>query len=188
VIESLPAKLQDLDFRFENSRIKVIANCNYQELKLGGIKVGPFQQGNEYEMYFWIAIALAEEGIVHFREEDNLDATKLYKVQWKERVQVAGQISELPEDFYPKIRRHLKQLKQDIAKHPEKIQDYQKTKCLADDIVNSRLKKIVTLSSGPMQAEQIISKLTSEERLIYMQLVKIVTQWRIQILKHETEG
>jgi hypothetical protein len=71
-------------------------------MKLAGISVGPFQEGNEIRRLQLVGEELAEEGIVHFREEDKLDATKLYKVQWKERVQVAGQISELPEDFYPK--------------------------------------------------------------------------------------
>jgi hypothetical protein len=184
----LSLKLENLDFRFENSRVKIIANRNYPEMKLAGIKIGPFQEGNEYEAYYWVAEELASAGIVHFREEDNLDATKLYKVQWKERVQVAGQISELPEDFYPKLRRYLKWMKHDLAKQPEKIQEYQKAKHLADDIVNSRLKKIVTLSAGPMQAEQILSKLTAEERLVYMQMGKVVSQWRTQILHHETEA
>jgi DNA replication factor GINS len=184
----LPLKLENLDFRFENSRVKVIANKNYPEMKLAGLNIGPFQEGNEYDVYYWAAKELQQAGIAHFREEDSLDATKLYKVQWKERVQVAGQISELPEDFYPKLRRYLRQLKQDLARQPEKITEYQKTKHLADDIINSRLRKIVTLSSGPVQGEQILSKLTPEERLIYMQLGKTVNQWRASIVEHETEG
>jgi hypothetical protein len=184
----LPQKLESLDFRFENTKVKAIANRNYPELKLAGISVGPFQQGNEYELYYWVAEELAKEGILHLREEDNLDATKLYKVQWKERVQVAGQISELPEDFYPKLRRYLAGLKTEISRHPERIQEYQKARHLADDIVNARLKKIVTLSAGPIQAEQILSKLTVEERLIYMELGKAVNSWRSKILEHETEG
>jgi hypothetical protein len=180
-------KLESLDFRFENSRIKVIANRNYPEMKLAGLTIGQFQEGNEYDVYYWIAGELAEAGVVHFREEDNLDATKLYKVQWKERVQVAGQISELPENFYPKLRRYLKQLKRDLSKQPEKIQEYHKAKHLSDDIVNSRLKKIVTLSAGPTQSEQILNKLTVEERLVYMQLGKTVSQWRSRIIEHENE-
>jgi hypothetical protein len=183
----LPLKLENLDFRFENSRVKVIANRNYPEMKLAGISVGPFQEGNEYETYYWIAEELAKAGIVHFREEDNLDSTKLAKVQWKERIQVAGQISELPEDFYPKLRRYLKAAKLEIAKQPQKVQEYERAKSLALDIVNSRLKKIVTLSAGPSQGEQILNKLTIEERFIYMQLGKIVSQWRTQSLQHETE-
>jgi hypothetical protein len=184
----LPLKLENLDFRFENSRVKVIANRNYPEMKLAGLSVGPFQEGNEYDVYYWIASELSDAGVVHFREEDALDATKLYKVQWKERIQVAGQISELPEDFYPKLRRYLKHLKRNLSKQPEKIQEYQKAKNLADDIVVSRLKKIVTLSAGPMQAEQILSKLTDEERSVYMELGKTISQWRTRIIDHETEG
>ncbi|MCW4010772.1 MAG: hypothetical protein NWF05_09165 [Candidatus Bathyarchaeota archaeon] len=184
----MPLKLDDLDFRFENTRVKVIANRNFPKVTLTGISIGPLQEGNEYDIHFWIARELAKAGIVHFREEDSLDATKLYKVQWKERVQVAGQISELPEDFYPKLRRYLKQLKKDLARQPEKITEYQKTRHLADDIVNSRLKKIVSLSSGPTQSEYIINKLTAEEKLVYMQMGKIVSQWRNQILQHETQG
>ena len=184
----MPQKLEDLDFLFENSRVKVIANRNYPEIKLAGINVGPFQEGNEYEVYYWIARELATDGVTHFRAEDSLDATKLFKIQWKERVQVAGQISELPEDFYPRIRRYLEQLKREAMKQPERMQDYQKAKDLADDVVNSRLKKIVTLSSGPMQSELILGKLTAEERLIYMQLGKAVAQWRTKILQLQGEG
>ena len=168
--------------------MKVIANRNYPEMKLAGLSVGPFQEGNEYDVYYWISQELEKAGIVHLRQEDEIDASKLNKAQYKERIQIAGQIAELPEDFYPKLRRYLKQLKQDIAKHPEKIQEYQRAKHLADDIVNSRLKKIVSLSAGPVQAEQILGKLTVEERLAYMQLGKIVSQWRGQILQFESEA
>jgi hypothetical protein len=184
----LPLKLENLDFRFDNSRVKVIANRNYPEMKLAGLSIGPFQEGNEYDVYQWIAKELAQAGIVHLREEDILDATKLAKVQWKERIQVAGQISELPEDFYPKLRMYLAQLKQEISKQPQKVNEFERARSLALDIVNSRLKKIITLSSGPMQREQIIQKLTAEEKLIFMQLGKIVSQWRSNIIESETRG
>jgi len=180
-------KIRNLDFRFENSLVKIIANRNYPEVKLAGLSVGPFEEGNEYEVYYWIAQKFAESGIGHFREDDCLDATKLYKVQWKERVQIAGQISELTEDFYPKLRRYLANIKEDITAHPERIQEYEKARHLACDIVNSRLKKIVALSSGPAQTDQVLKKFTSEERLIYEQLGRIITKWRIQILEYEGE-
>jgi hypothetical protein len=181
-------KIRNLDFCFENSLVKIIANRNYPEIKLAGLSVGPFEEGNEYEVYHWIAQEFAESGIAHFREDDCLDATKLYKVQWKERVQIAGQISELPEDFYPKLRRYLANIKEEITKHPEKVQEYEKARYLACDIVNSRLKKIVALSAGPAQTDQVLKKFTSEERLIYEQLGKIITEWRTQILEYEGEG
>ena len=150
-------------------------------MKLAGLSVGPFQEGNEYDVYYWIASELSDAGVVHFREEDALDATKLYKVQWKERVQVAGQISELPEDFYPRLRRYLAETKKE-ATHLEKMQEHEKGKQLACDIVNSRLRKIVALSSGPAQTDQITKRMAKEERLIYEQLTRLITDWRNSIL------
>ena len=184
----MPSKIRNLDFRFENSLVAIIANRNYPETKLAGLNVGPFEEGNEYEVYYWIAQKFAESGIVHFREDGGLDATKLYKVQWKERVQVAGQISDLPEDFYPRLRRYLANIKEERTQRPEKIQEYEKAMQLAWDIVNSRLKKIVALSSGPAQTDQVLKKFTGEERLIYEQLGKIINKWRTQILECDGEG
>jgi hypothetical protein len=184
----MPLKIKNLDFHFENSLVRITADRNYPEIKLAGLNVGPFQEGNEYEVYYWIAQELAEFGIAHFREEDCLDATKLYKVQWKERVQVAGQISELPEDFYPRLRRYLASIKEEITKQPEKVQEYEKATQLAWDIVNSRLKKVTALSAGPTQTDQVTKKFTHEERLIYEQLGKIITEWKAQIIEYEEEG
>lgn len=181
----MSSQLNRLDFQFKNSIIKVIANRNFPETKLAGTTVGPFEEGNEYEIYFWIAEKLAESAVVHFREDSQFGATELYKVQWKERVQVAGQISELPENFYPRLRRYLANLKKDATKQPEKMQEYEKSKQLASDIVNSRLKKIVALSSGPAQADPILKKMSAEEKLIYQQLGKTVGNWRNSILQLE---
>jgi hypothetical protein len=181
----LATKICTLDFCFENSLVKIVANRNCPEIKLAGLTIGPFDEGNEYEVYFWVAKELANSGMVHFREDDVLDATKLFKVQWKEGVQIPGQISELPEDFYPKLRRYLATIKEEISKQPEKINEYEKTRHLAKDIVNSRLKKIVSLSAGPSQTDQVLKKLTSEEKILYEQLVKLISRWKTNILENE---
>jgi len=184
----LPLEIKDLDFRFENSPTRIVANRNHPEIKLAGITVGPLQEGNEYELHYWIAHELVKAGIAHFREDDYLDAARLYKIQWRERVQIAGQISEPPEDFYPKLRRFVANLKEDLAKQPEKIQEYEKARYLMRDIINSRLKKIVTLSSGPVQTEEVLKKFTGEERLVYEQVSKILSQWKKQITEQKCEG
>ena len=126
----MPAKIDTLDFCYENSQTTIVANRNFAELKLAGLNVGPFDEGNEYQVYYWIAKALEASGIVHLREDDILDAGKLYKVQWKEGVQIPGMISELPEEFYPKLRRYLS-FAEEEAKQPDKIQEYHKAKALA---------------------------------------------------------
>jgi len=182
----LATKIGALDFCYENSMVKVVANRNCPEIKLAGLTVGPFDEGNEYEVYFWVAKELANAGMVHFREDDILDATKLFKAQWKEGVQIPGQISELPDDFYPKLRRFIADIKLEANKQSEseKYQEYNRAKQLARDIVNSRLKKIVALSSAPAQTDQVLKKLTSEEKYVYEQLVKIISEFKAKILEN----
>jgi hypothetical protein len=184
----LAAKIGMLDFCYENSLVKIVANRNCPEIKLAGLTVGPFDEGNEYEVYFWVAKELANSGMVHFREDDVLDSTKLNKEQWQEHaMQMPGQISQLPDDFYPKLRRFISDLKDQASKQSEKYQEYDRAKQLAHDIVNSRLKKIVALSSAPTQSEQVLKKFTSEEKILYEQLFKIISEWKTKILESEGE-
>jgi len=103
--------IRDADFIFKNTPVKIMVNRNCPEIELAGLKVGPFQEGKEYEVRFWIAQELKRAGIARFREEESLDLMKLNKIHWKERVQASQQVASLPEDFYPRLRRYLADLK-----------------------------------------------------------------------------
>jgi hypothetical protein len=183
--KTVSLKIKNLDFSFENSLAKIVANRNCPEIKLAGLNIGPFEEGNEYEVHYWIAKQLVKSGIAHFREEELLDAAKLYKIQWKERVQTTRQISKLPEDFYPKLRRYFVESKKEITKNPEKMREYEKVKQLTQDITNSRLKKIVSLASAPAQSEQILRDFAREERFLYEEIHKLIGEWRAQILRNK---
>lgn len=178
-------KIKDFDFCFENSIVRIIADKNYPEIKLGGFSIGPFAVGNEYEVFYWVGQELEKAGIAHFRLEDRLDVTKLYKVLWKESNQIAGQISELSDDFYPELRRYLLNIKGEIAANPEKVHEFERTRQTARDIVNFRLKKIILLAAGPIQTDQTLKKITPEERVIYDQLSKMINDWKTQIIEFE---
>jgi hypothetical protein len=182
------AFIRDADFTFENTPVKVVVNRNCPEIELAGLKVGPFQEGKEYEVRFWIARELERAGIARFREEELLDLVKLNKIHWKERVQSAQQVSSLPEDFYPRLRLYLADLKREAVKKPEKMGDYEKAGRLSRDIINLRLKKIVSLASAPEQTNQILNNLTKEERVIYEHLFAIISEWRTKILKMREGG
>jgi hypothetical protein len=174
-----------LDFIFENSTVRITANRILPEISLVGLNIGPFEEGNEYEVYHWVARELEEAGIARFREEEQLDSARLFKTQWKERAQTAGQMSKLSEDFYPKLRRNLSRLKEDSIKAPEKMREYETFKSLTHDIINSRLRKVVALASAPTQTEQITKNLTNEEKFLYTQLSRLIHDWRTQILECE---
>jgi hypothetical protein len=174
--------IEDADLIFENKKVKVIANYSEPEIKLAGFKVGPFEEGREYEIRFWVAQNLEEKGVIRFKEEDLLNVVKLHKIHWMERVQHANKASSLPEDFYPQLRRLLTQLETSKA-NGEKLKELEKSMRLSQDIVNCRVKKIVSLSSSLPLASQALQNLTPEEKSLYNCLHKIINDWREKILE-----
>jgi hypothetical protein len=175
--------IKDVDFSFENSLVRITANRNLPEVKLAGLSLGPFEEGTDYEVYYWAALQLEKAGIARLKEEDRLDMAKLSKVQWTERIQTAGQVSKLPDFFYPKLRRSLLELKKEIVKDPEKISEYERFRRLTQDITNSRLRKIVSMASAPPQTENTLRNFTAEEKLLYDRLYRLIDKWRRQILE-----
>jgi hypothetical protein len=182
---TVASKIEFQDFCFENSLVKIIANRACPEIKLGGLCVGPFEEGNEYEVYFWAALELEKSGMARIHEEEQVDAAKLNKIQWTERIQSPGQISRLPDNFYPKVRRYLTKLKQEIARDPEKVREYERARQLAQDIVNSRMKKIISIASAPAQTENALRNLADEEKFLYEKLFKLICQWKAQIIEQQ---
>lgn len=175
--------IRDFDFVFENAPVRILINRNCPEIQLAGLKVGPFEEGREYEVIYWVARELERTGIARFREEDMLDAVKLHKISWKESIQHARQLSPLEEDFYPRLRRYLASLKKGAVSNPERMKEYEKVTRLSDDIVNCRLRKIVSLASSPPQTNQTLKDLAQEERILYERLYTIVNEWKSKILK-----
>ena len=182
---TVTSKIKFQDFCFENSQVKIIANRTCPEIKLGGLAVGPFEEGNEYEVCYWVASELEKSGIAHFRQEEQVDAAKLSKIQWTERIQSHGQISPLPEDFYPKLRRCLTRSKAEIAKYPEKMREHERVRQLTQDIINSRLKKIISIASTPAQTENALRNFAGEEKFLYEKLFKLINQWKTQIIERQ---
>jgi hypothetical protein len=167
---------------FENKPAIVIANRNEAKIELAGLEVGPFEEGREYELPFWVAQELDRAGVVRFREDDILNVVKLHKVHWRERVQPSTRVSPLPPEFYPRLNRYLEQLK-NRSHDPEKRSEYEKSLKIAQDIVNSRIKKLVSLSSSPPVATNILKNLSNEEQAFYHHLHQTVTEWKRSILK-----
>jgi len=186
-----PAKsltpIHDADLIYENTPIRIIINRNLPETQLAGLKIGPYEEGKEYELPYWIANELEHAGIARFREEELLDIKKLDKTLWKEKVQQTRQVSHIEEDFYPRLRRFLSNLKHGANNTPEKAVEYRKAIGVAHDIVNVRLRKIVALASSPEQTNQTLKDLAKEERVLYDQLYTTVNDWKTKILKGADE-
>lgn len=169
------------DFVFENNFVTVVAIKSLPRIDLVGFSVGPFEEGLEYEVRLWVARELEKDKIVKIKE-DGLDAAKMYKIQWTERIQALGQLSALPENFYPKVRRVISDLKQASKMSPEKLREYEYVQNLAQDIVNCRLRKIISLATILPVESQAVKNLTPEERDLYEKIRRIVIDWRSKIV------
>jgi hypothetical protein len=180
-------QIKDVDFIFENSLVRVVINRNCPEIELAGLKVGPFKEGKEYELKYWVAVELERAGIARFREEELLDIRKLDKILWKEKVQQTRQVAHIEEDFYPRLRRFLFSLKKGANSNSEKIMEVRKAIDTANDIVNVRLRKIVYLASSPEQTDQALKDFAKEERALYDCLFTIINEWKSNILKAAEE-
>jgi DNA replication initiation complex subunit (GINS family) len=95
-------------------------------------------------------------------------------------------MSKLPDEFYPKLRRLISELENEPNKGSERILEQEKTRHLARDIVNSRLRKIISIASAPAQTEQTLKNLTGEERFLYGRLYRFINEWRTQILEERS--
>jgi len=179
--------VNEASFIFENKPIKVIANRNEAKIELSGLSVGPFEEGREYEIRLWIAQELEKVGIIRFRAEDLLDVAKLHKIHWKERVQPSSKVSPLSEGFYPKLRWYLDYIKKASRTSSERLKELEKSTRTSHDIINCRVKKIVSLASSPPLTAQTLEDLTPEERTLYHHLHQIIDEWRNKILKERDD-
>jgi len=179
--------IRDVDFVFENSPVRIIINRNCPEIQLVGLTIGPFEEGKEYEVLYWIANELDRAGIARLREEELLDIKKLDKILWKEKVQQTRQLSHVERDFYPRLRRFLSNLKRGANNNPEKMAEYRKAVGVAQDIVNCRMRRIVSLASSPEQTNQTLNDLAKEEHHLYNRLFTIINEWKTRILKGADE-
>ena len=167
--------IEDADFVFENTPIRIIANRNCPKIELVGLNIGELEEGNEYRLKFWIAHELENKGIVRIQEDERLSMKKLSKICYGERTESVKTLSQLMSDFYPRLRRYLLRLEKGSMK-------YHRASRFSQDLVNSRLKKIVSLASAPAQTKLSLEKLTREELVLYRRLYRIIKEWRRNII------
>jgi DNA replication initiation complex subunit (GINS family) len=133
----------------------------------------------------WIADELVKSGMAKVAAEKGpLNLTELQKIQIRETMQPSRKLSTLPEHFYPKLRRFLKELKEKSSTDPSKAVEFQKALQLGTDIVTCRLNKVTLLASASDQTENILQFLSPEERVLYERLHKEIAEWKLNVMKH----
>ena len=177
----------DLDFDFQNRAVKVVSFRESPEINVGQESIGPFRTGQEVDVPRWVAEELVRSGIVKWRDEDKLDLATLSKMHWRETIPASRQIPPIGADFYQKLSRLLAELRAQSRSDPSKGRDFEKAVQLSKDILNCRIRKIVSLAAAPAQTEEVLTNLASEEKSLYRSLSRIIIEWRSKIDSPRTE-
>jgi DNA replication factor GINS len=179
--------VDDVDFDFENSQFRVVVTRELPETarmaKLSSTKVG-----QEVEVPYWTAKELVQLGYARFREEDVLNYNSLSKIHWRETIPASRQLPALQANFYCLLRRHLAELHQKSKQDQVKLRELERSESLVRDIVNCRLRKIVSIAASPTPSEELIQGLSYEERVLYSTLNETIENWKSKLLGQELKA
>lgn len=178
--------VEDIDLDFENSQVRVVVTQEIPEIprlpKLTSTRVG-----QEAQVPYWIARELVQLGYAKFKEEDVLTYNSLSKIHWKETIPASRQIPSLAGNFYCVLRRHIAELRKTSRQDPVKLRELERTETLVRDIVNVRIRKIVSLAASPPPPNEMIQGLTYEERVLYSILSKTIDEWKSKLISLEAK-
>ena len=172
------------DFKFSHQKVKLVATRTIPKISLAGEEFGPVEEDEYFEVRGWVADELIKNGYAKIvDEEEKLRIVDIQKAQVVEAIQSPRSLSILPKNFYPKLRKLLKELEEKSLSNPEKKAEFQKAVQIATDIVTSRINKILILSSVREKDENLLKNLTLEERILYEKLYQTVNEWRNSLFK-----
>jgi hypothetical protein len=177
--------VNDTDFDFENSQIRIVLTRDIPDLPPKLSRTLSAKVGKEVEVAYWIARELVQLGYARFREEDVLNYNSLSKIHWRETIPASRQLPALQPNFYCLLRRHISDLKELSKRDQVKLRELERTENLVRDIVNCRIRKIVSLAASPTPSEELIQGLTYEERTLYTILNRTIFEWKTKLLGSE---
>jgi len=177
--------VDDIDFDFENSPVRIVLTRELPELPPKLSRMLSARVGQEAQVPYWTARELVQLGYAKFREEDVLNYNSISKIHWRETIPASRQLPALQPNFYCLLRRHVADLRAVSKQDQVKLRELERTESLVRDIVNCRIRKIVSLAASPTPSEELIQGLTYEERTLYSVLNKTIIDWKGKLLGSE---
>jgi len=164
--------VKGISFKVVNGRRLMIVEFQYAKNFWKDLTWAPTYQ----EISFIFShINLAERYNFEIREteklkEGGLTASGLYPILHRERIQPISSFSSLPENFYSKTKKIIRQLREEAIHDPDKMREYEYAEHLYKDIVSCRIKKIVYLASTRWGPQKVVKCMTEEEKELYYKL------------------
>jgi hypothetical protein len=165
------AKKRDIEFAHRS--VRVVALKTVPEIKLVGVAVGPFEEGEAYSLPYWIAEELEKLETIKIGEENLLSVEQIERLRWLQSTQ-KSKLLALPPDFYPMAKRLVEKLseKTDAAG----MKAHERARHTLQDIVDMRTAVLVGLAVAMLEIKP--ENFTPEEDAIYEHLREFMKQWK----------
>lgn len=180
-------KLEEIEIEYKNKLTKIKIQKDIPNMTLEGTNLSTVPIGKEVEVRHWAAEELVDSGYAKYKDNEVLTFKDLSKIHWKETIPSSRQIPNLDENFYCKLRRFFKDLKNSNNQIDQR-KDYQKSESISNEIINCRIKKIMVLASAQYKNVEILTKLTQEEKLLLTTIAQIIDKWRNEVLGGNGDG
>ncbi|MCS7386319.1 MAG: hypothetical protein DRJ18_01840 [Candidatus Methanomethylicota archaeon] len=172
---------------YNTSLIKVTVRNARPPIEIGGARIDLGAEGMEIQLPRWVALKLAELGIVEIKSTDEISLRDLLRILWRETREI--NLTEIDPNFYPKLQNRLKKLREEANKSPlpELIQDLRRFEVTAQDIINCRVQKIVQAAICESLPINVLEAMTIEEKALLREISRLVERWKRQMLALEEE-
>ncbi len=139
-------------------------------------------RGTEYALPRWIALDLADKGLVKLKDEE-IGVEKLAKIAYNEESTLRKPVfTKIPQYFYNMVADEINRLykRLEIERRHLILSDIQKIEDYIMRIGRIRIRKLIQLLFiEPPQ--DITTKLSEEEKTLYMMLKNILGNWMISL-------
>lgn len=172
--------LENLALELDSAPIKLVALKKIPRMELAGMTVEETEPNREMTTRLWIAWELVGSGLARF-SDGALAAEEWTQIHYRERFQPLGQLSTLPEGFYARSFFTLSRLAREAGNDAGRLSHLNRIRGMFRDIVESRIGKIVRLSSA--EAASPPKDLQEEETILFASLSTFISSWRGEVRK-----
>jgi len=178
--QNMKKHLNDIQYKFKLSTVTVTAKEDLDQIQIEDYLVKNVSSGDTVDLPVWVASVLHERNLVEVNE-DSLEV-EIFRLINRERIQKTLALSEIKDNFYFKLNIFLTNSKINLQKNPELKNDYDKLYNSALDLVNIRIKKIVSLASLSTHPDDLTIKLTPEEQFLFNEIKSTIVKWRTLLI------
>ncbi len=173
--------LKEVKFILQDTLVNVKLAEDMTSLNVIGLTMN-IKEGKEIEVPYWVAEEIVKAGKGELIE-DRFNVKELAKAHWREALPSSRHLSPIGDNFYFNLRRFSEKLKDESVGNIEKMNDLEKVNSMAQDIINCRVRKLVSLATSQVDQSEIIKNLTFEEKMLFDTIKELVSNWKKKILE-----